>query len=83
MKKALDILLAMEKTGQPARFSFLFFLLIKTQIFLSQVLTIIKQNNVKSNVPIMDGKHNSVHGLLPYPWLHNKKISLTLLKRKK
>lgn len=70
MKKALDILLAMEKTGQPARFSFLFFLLIKTQLFLSQVLRIIKQKQCEVKCPY-NGKHNSVHGLLPCSWLHN------------
>jgi len=50
---------------------------------ISQVLTIIKQNNVKSNFPIMDGKHNSVYGLLPYPWLHNKKFLFDSFKKKK
>jgi len=38
----------MEKTGLPARFSF--FLLIKISL---------KSLNVKSSVPIMDGKHDS------------------------
>jgi len=49
----------MEKTGQPARFSFLFFLFKKLKKFLSSSLRrkIIRQkNNVKSNVPIMDGR---------------------------
>jgi len=73
----------MEKTGQPARFSFLFFLLIKLNYFSQVIPIIIKQNNVKSNVPIMDGKHNSAHGLLPYPWLHNKNFFLILLKKEK
>lgn len=46
----------MEKTGQPARFSFLFFLLIKAQKISLKFPKNKTKTNVKSIAPIMDAR---------------------------